>query len=341
MTVLVTGGAGYIGSHLVRALLATGRNVIVIDDLRSGFAGLLPQHTPLFVCDAGDENQVKDIVLAHSISSIIHLAGSISPAASILDPLGYYRNNTLSTQSLLDVALRCGVRYFIFSSTAAVYGNTQRIPISEDVPTQPMSPYATSKLMSEQVLRDVATAHDLRYAVLRYFNVAGADPQARGGLVSREAQHLLKVTTEAATGQRDGIDVFGSDYPTPDGTCIRDYIHVADVADAHCKVLSYLEDGGASATWNVGYGRGYSVLDVIAAVRRISGRDFAVQYRPRRPGDSATSIADTTHMRKALGWTPGFDDLDVIVGHALAWERKLLSDENLRAQLGLPAKARP
>jgi UDP-glucose 4-epimerase len=341
MTVLVTGGAGYIGSHLVRALIKAGRSVVVIDDLRSGFAGLLPENTPLFVCDAGDASRVDGIVSGHRVSAIVHLAGSISPAASIHDPLGYYRNNTISTQNLLDVAWRRGVRHFIFSSTAAVYGNAQRVPTSEDEPSQPLSPYARSKLMGELILRDVAAIHDMNYVALRYFNVAGADPQARTGLTSRDAQHLLKVATEAATGHRDGIDVFGSDYPTPDGTCIRDFIHVADVADAHCATLAYLEGGGASATWNCGYGRGYSVLDVIAAVHRISGRKFAVRYRPRRSGDPTTSIADTTRMRNAIGWRPRFDELDVIVRHALAWEKKLMSDEDLRARLRLPVQPRP
>ncbi len=239
------------------------------------------------------------------------------------DPLGYYRNNTMTTRSLLNAAVKCGVSRFIFSSTAAVYGNPDQVPVPEHAPTRPLSPYGSSKLMTEIMLHDVASAHGMSYVVLRYFNVAGADPQARMGLATVGATHLLKIAVEAATGQRAKIDVFGTDYPTPDGSCIRDFIHVSDLAQAHRAALSYLRGGGASVTLNCGYGRGYSVLETIEAVRRVSGRNFAVQYAPRRPGDIMTMVADTSRIRATLDWTPQYDDLETIARHALAWEEKL------------------
>ena len=228
----------------------------------------------------------------------------------------------MTTRSLLNAAVKCGVSRFIFSSTAAVYGNPDQVPVPENAPTRPMSPYGSSKLMTEIMLHDVAAAHDMNYVVLRYFNVAGADPKARIGLATVGATHLLKIAVEAATGQRAKIDVFGTDYPTPDGSCIRDFIHVSDLAQAHRAALSYLRDGGTSATLNCGYGRGYSVLETIEAVRRVSGRNFAVQTAPRRPGDIMTMIADTSRIRATLDWTPQYDDLDTIAAHALAWEEK-------------------
>jgi UDP-glucose 4-epimerase len=239
------------------------------------------------------------------------------------DPLAYYRNNTMTTRSLLNAAVKGGVNRFIFSSTAAVYGNPERVPVSEHAPTRPLSPYGSSKLMTEIMLHDTATAHDMNYVVLRYFNVAGADPRARIGLATVGATHLLKIAVEAATGQRAKIDVFGTDYPTPDGSCIRDFIHVSDLAEAHRAALSYLRDGGASVTLNCGYGRGYSVLETIEAVRRVSGRNFAVQYAARRPGDIMTMVADTSRIRSTLDWTPHYDSLETIAAHALAWEEKL------------------
>jgi len=256
---------------------------------------------------------------------------------SMRDPLAYYRNNTMTTRNLLNAAIKGRVQNFIFSSTAAVYGNPDQVPVPEIAPTRPLSPYGSSKLMTEIMLHDVATAHDLNYVVLRYFNVAGADPQARIGLQTVGATHLLKIAVEAATGQRAKIDVFGTDYPTPDGSCIRDFIHVTDLAQAHLSALGYLNQGGASVTLNCGYGRGYSVLETIEAVRRVAGRNFAVQMSPRRPGDIMTMIADTTRIGQTLDWTPRYDDLDTIAAHALAWEKKLLQDRLATRQDAVPA----
>ena len=323
MSVLVTGGAGYIGSHTVQALVEAGESVVVIDNLSTGFSQFLPQGVPLFIGDAGDENLVEGVIAAHGVESIIHFAGSVVVPESMRDPLAYYRNNTMTTRSLLNATIKSGVSRFIFSSTAAVYGNPDQVPVPESAPTRPLSPYGSSKLMAEIMLHDTALAHGMSYVALRYFNVAGADPQARMGLATVGATHLLKIAVEAATGQRAKIDVFGTDYPTPDGSCIRDFIHVSDLAQAHRAALSYLRAGGASMTLNCGYGRGYSVLETIEAVRKVSGRNFAVQYGPRRPGDIMTMIADTSRMRSTLDWTPQYDDLETIARHALAWEEKL------------------
>jgi len=324
MTVLVTGGAGYIGSHFVYALTEAGESVVVIDNLSTGFANFVPGGVQLITGDAGDENLVESTINDYRVESIVHFAGSVVVPDSMRDPLGYYRNNTMTTRSLLNAAVKSGVSRFIFSSTAAVYGNPDQVPVPETAPTRPLSPYGSSKLMTEIMLHDVAAAHGMSYAVLRYFNVAGADPLARIGLATVGATHLLKIAVEAATGQRAKIDVFGTDYPTPDGSCIRDFIHVSDLAQAHGAALSYLRDGGPSVTLNCGYGRGYSVLETIEAVRRISGRNFAIQYGPRRPGDIMTMVADTTRMRATLNFTPQYDDLDTIAAHAMAWEEKLL-----------------
>ncbi len=328
MTVLVTGGAGYIGSHMVRALVEGSESVVVIDNLSTGFSAFLPEGIPLFIGDAGDENLVEGVIAAHGVESIIHFAGSVVVPDSMRDPLGYYRNNTMTTRSLLSAAVKCGVNRFIFSSTAAVYGNPDHVPVPEHAPTRPLSPYGSSKLMSEIMLYDTAAAHGMNYVALRYFNVAGADPQARIGLATIGATHLLKIAVEAATGQRAKVDVFGTDYPTPDGSCIRDFIHVSDLAQAHRAALSYLRAGGTSATLNCGYGRGYSVLQTIEAVRRVSGRNFAVQYAPRRPGDIMTMVADTSRLRALLDWTPRYDNIETIAAHALAWEEKLFRERH-------------
>ena len=332
MTVLVTGGAGYIGSHMVHALAEAGESVVVIDNLSTGFSTFLPEGVPLFIGDAADENLVEGVIAAHGVDSIIHFAGSVVVPDSMRDPLAYYRNNTMTTRNLLNAAVKSGVNRFIFSSTAAVYGNPDQVPVPENAPTRPLSPYGSSKLMTEIMLHDTATAHGLNYVVLRYFNVAGADPQARIGLATVGATHLLKIAVEAATGQRAKIDVFGTDYPTPDGSCIRDFIHVSDLAQAHRAALSYLRGGGNPVTLNCGYGRGYSVLETIEAVRRVSGRNFAVQYAPRRPGDIVTMIADTTRIRSTLDWTPQYNDLETIARHALAWEEKLFRERHGEAQ---------
>ena len=332
MSVLVTGGAGYIGSHMVLALVEAGESVVVVDNLSTGFSGLLPDGVPLLIGNAGDEDLVEGVIAQHDVESIIHFAGSAVVPDSMRDPLGYYRNNTMTTRSLLNTAVRCGVGRFIFSSTAAVYGNPDQMPVPETAPTRPLSPYGMSKLMTEIMLHDVATAHGMNYVVLRYFNVAGADPQARVGLATVGATHLLKIAVEAATGQRAKIDVFGTDYPTPDGSCIRDFIHVSDLAQAHRAALSYLRTGGGSVTLNCGYGRGYSVLETIEAVRRISMRNFAVQHASRRPGDIMTMVADTSRIRALLDWTPQYDDLDTIAAHALAWEEQLFRERAGEAQ---------
>src|SRR5947208_586944 len=334
MSVLVTGGAGYIGSHAVRALVEAGESIVVIDNLSTGFSAYLPEGVALFIGEAADENLVEGVIAAHGVESIIHFAGSVVVPDSMRDPLAYYRNNTMTTRSLLNVAVKCGVSRFIYSSTAAVYGNPDQVPVPEHAPTRPLSPYGSSKLMTEIMLHDTASAHGMNYVVLRHFNVAGADPKGRIGLATVGATHLLKVAVEVATGQRAKIDVFGIDYPTPDGSCIRDFIHVSDLAQAHRAALSYLRGGGGSVTLNCGYGRGYSVLETIEAVRRVAMRNFAVQYAPRRPGDIMTMVADTSRIRSTLDWTPQYDDLETIASHALAWEEKLFRDRG-----GLPRHA--
>ena len=334
MSVLVTGGAGYIGSHMVRALVEAGEDVVVVDNLSTGFSAFVPEGVPLFIGDAGDENLIEGVIAAHGVDSIVHFAGSVVVPESMRDPLAYYRNNTMTTRSLLNAAVKCGVSRFIFSSTAAVYGNPEQVPVPEHAPTRPASPYGSSKLMTEIMLHDVATAHGMNYVVLRYFNVAGADPKLRCGLATVGATHLLKIAVEAATGQRAKMDVFGTDYPTPDGSCIRDFIHVSDLAQAHRAALAYLRSGKGSITLNCGYGRGYSVLETIEAVRRVSRRNFAVSYAPRRPGDIMTMVADTSRIRATLDWTPQYDNLETIATHALAWEEKLFRDRG-----GLPQQA--
>jgi len=323
MTVLVTGGAGYIGSHMVHALVEAGEAVVVIDNLSTGFSTYLPEGVPLFIGDVADENLVEGVINAHGVDAIIHFAGSVVVPESMRDPLAYYRNNTATSRNLLNAAVKCGVKRFIFSSTAAVYGNPDVMPVAEEAPTRPLSPYGSSKLMTEIMLHDIAPAYGMEFVVLRYFNVAGADPQGRTGLATMGATHLLKIAVEAATGQRSKIDVYGTDYPTPDGSCIRDFIHVSDLVQAHRAALSYLRDGGTSTTLNCGYGRGYSVLETIEAVRRAAGRNFAVQYAPRRDGDIMTMIADTRRIRATLDWTPQYDNLETIARHALSWEEKL------------------
>ena len=325
MTVLVTGGAGYIGSHMVHEFADAGEPVVVLDNLSTGFRFLIPASVPFVAGSTGDRALVNDIIARHGITAIIHFAASIVVPESVSDPLMYYSNNTMNTCALLDAAIRAGVRHFIFSSTAAVYGVTDASPISENAPTAPLSPYGTSKLMSEIMLHDAARAHGLRFVSLRYFNVAGADPKMRAGQATPGATHLIKVACETAIGKRPKIEIFGTDYPTPDGTCIRDYIHVSDLVNAHSSALAYLRSGGASATLNCGYGRGASVLEVIEAVRRASGRDFPVEVSRRRPGDPPALVANVERIHATLPWRPRFQNLDTIVSHALAWEKELAS----------------
>ncbi len=323
MTILVTGGAGYIGSHMVHALIDAGERVVTLDDLSTGFAWAVAPGALLVTGSSGDQALVTKLIAEHRIRSIIHFAASVVVPESVADPLKYYRNNTANSRNLIECAVKGGVRRFIFSSTAAVYGNPARVPVTEDDPTPPMSPYGSSKLMTETMLRDAGAAHGLDYVILRYFNVAGADPLLRTGQSTRNATHLIKVAVEAALGLREKIEVFGTDYPTRDGTCIRDYIHVSDLIAAHAEALAYLARGGAPATFNCGYGHGFSVLEVIDTVKRVSGVDFRVDYAPRRPGDPAEIVAASHRIRDTLGWKPRFDDLPTIVAHALEWERKL------------------
>jgi len=331
MTVLVTGGAGYIGSHMVLELGDAGERVVVLDNLSTGFSWAVAEGTPLITGDSGDQALVARLIREHGIDAIIHFAASVVVPESVRDPLAYYRNNTVNTRALIECAVNNGVRNFIFSSTAAVYGNPTEVPVKEDSATQPISPYGWSKLMSETMLRDAGSAHDLRYVILRYFNVAGGDPNGRTGQSSKDATHLIKVAVETALGQRSALQVFGTDYQTQDGTCVRDYIHVTDLVRAHSDALRHLRSGKDSLTLNCGYGHGFSVLEVIDAVKRASGVDFKVETAPRRAGDPARIVADSRRVRATLGWQPRFDDLSVIVTHALAWERELMKRRATRA----------
>ena len=320
MTVLVTGGAGYIGSHMVLKLLDSGESVVVLDNLSTGFRWAVPTNATLVVGDVGDQELVRSIVRKHGVKAIIHFAGSIVVPESVADPLGYYHNNTVKSRALMEVAVEMGIEQFIFSSTAAVYGNPSEVPVSEDAELKPMSPYGSSKLMTEIMLADVARAHNFRYVALRYFNVAGADPQGRTGQSTPNATHLIKVACEAALGKRPCIEVYGTDYPTEDGTCIRDYIHVTDLVRAHMAALRHLRDGADSEIFNCGYSKGFSVLQVIDAVKRVSGADFEVRNAPRRAGDPAAIVAASDKIRVRLGWRPELNKLETIAAQALAWE---------------------
>lgn len=335
MSVLVTGGAGYIGSHMVYELVDAGEKVVVLDNLTTGFHWAIPGDARLVVGDIGDEALVKELVRKHDIKAIIHFAGSIVVPESVTDPLGYYFNNTVKSRALIAAAVASGIKQFIFSSTAAVYGAPKVVPVIETAPLEPMSPYGSSKLMTEIMLRDTSIAHDFNYVALRYFNVAGADPRGRTGQSTKGATHLIKVACETALGKRAAMDVFGTDYATRDGTCIRDYIHVKDLARAHVAALGHLRGGGKSDVFNCGYSRGFTVLEVIDAVKRASGKDFNVRISPRRPGDPPEIVAESAKIRAALGWKPLHDDLDGIVRHALDWEDRLS-----RLQRNVPEMAR-
>jgi UDP-glucose 4-epimerase len=325
MAVLVTGGAGYIGSHMVLALLDAGEEVVVLDNLSTGFDWALPPEAKLVVGDMGDEALVGRVIGEHGVKAIAHFAAKIVVPESVADPLGYYLNNTVKSRALIEAAVRGGVEHFIFSSTAAVYGDVDTKPVGEDRPLNPVSPYGRSKLMSEWMLADAAAAHGLRYVVLRYFNVAGADPRGRSGQSTANATHLIKVAAQTALGQRKHIDIYGTDYPTPDGSCLRDYIQVSDLAAAHLDALTHLRGGGESLTLNCGYGTGYSVLEVVDVVKRVSGVDFDVRLSPRRAGDPAAIVAKADRIRERLGWQPRYDDLTTIVDQALRWEKALLT----------------
>lgn len=323
MAVLVTGGAGYIGSHMVLDLFDAGEEVVVVDDLSTGFDWAVVPGAQFVAGDAGDSALVGNLIRRHDIEAVIHFAGSIVVPDSVADPLAYYLNNTVRSRALIETCVRGGVPHFIFSSTAAVYGRPPQNPVFEDAPLAPISPYGSSKLMTEWMLRDSAVAYGLGYVVLRYFNVAGADSKRRAGQSSPRATHLIKVACQAALGQRPQLEIYGRDYPTPDGTCIRDYIHVTDLAAAHIDALSYLRSGGESAAFNCGYGRGFSVLEVIKAVEHAVGRPLPVIDAPRRPGDPPELVAGAERARSALGWQPRHESLDFIVETALAWENHL------------------
>jgi UDP-glucose 4-epimerase len=333
MAVLVTGGAGYIGSHMVYELADAGEQVVVLDNLSTGFDWAIANGVPLITGESGDQELVTRAIREHGVDAIIHFAASTVVPDSVRDPLSYYRNNTVNSRALIECAVNGGVRQFIFSSTAAVYGNPTEVPVTEDAPTLPISPYGWSKLMTEIMLRDADSAHGLKHVILRYFNVAGADPQHRTGQSTKSATHLIKVAVEAVLGLRPKLDVFGNDYPTPDGTCIRDYIHVNDLVRAHADALRYLRSGGTSLTLNCGYGHGFSVLEVIKAVKRASRVDFKIDIAPRRPGDPSRIVAHSERARSKLGWQPRHDDLSTIVRDALNWERELMARRSMRADL--------
>ncbi len=324
MTVLVTGGAGYIGSHMVLALTDAGIDTVVVDNLSTGFAWAISPAAKLVRGNIGDEGLMMQVMAEHKVDAVVHFAGSIVVPDSMSDPLGYYLNNTVNSRNLMHSAVKSGVKNFIFSSTAAVYGNPKTLPVTEAEAPAPISPYGTSKWMTEQMLQDSHVAYGLNYVALRYFNVAGADPMGRSGQSTPRATHLIKVASQTALGQRAGMEVFGTDYDTPDGTCLRDYIHVSDLIGAHMDALSHLKRGGQSGIFNCGYGTGYSVLDVIKSVERVHGTKLSVKYGPRRAGDPAGIVAGADKAREILGWKPQHADLDFIVQSAIRWEQHLM-----------------
>jgi len=314
---------------MVLELLAAGEKVVVLDNLSTGFRASVAEDAKLIIGDIGDQELVENIIRDHAVAAVIHFAGSIIVPESVSNPLKYYHNNTSNSRTLLAACVAGGVKHFIFSSSAAVYGNPETNPVFEDADLSPMSPYGTSKLMTEQMLRDVSAAHDISYAALRYFNVAGADPQGRVGQSTPEATHLIKVACQAALGARSHIDVFGTDYPTGDGTCIRDYIHITDLVRAHLLALVHMRKNPGNIVMNCGYGRGFSVLEVIKAVEKAAGHSFDVRMAPRRAGDPAAIVAGAKFVRDELGWKPEHDNLDEIVAHAYAWERGLTKTKSV------------
>src|ERR1700761_6971116 len=321
-SILVTGGAGYIGSHTVLQLRARGEQVVILDDLSTGFKQAVLD-TPLIVGKVGDRDLVMEVLRTHGIDTVLHFAAHTIVPESVSNPLKYYGNNTCSTRNLLQCCVETGVKNFVFSSTAAVYGIPADRFAAETAPTAPINAYGTSKLMSEWMLRDVAASSPLRYVALRYFNVAGSDSGGRIGQATRKATLLIKVACEAAVGKRPHVSIYGTDYATPDGTGIRDYIHVEDLATAHLDALSYLRKGGAPTVLNVGYGHGYSVREVLQSVERVAAKPLVIKEEPRRAGDPPSLVARADRIRSELGWKPGLDDLDTIVRHALNWEQKI------------------
>lgn len=328
-TILVTGGAGYIGSHVVRQLGERGERIVVLDNLSTGFRENV-LYGELVVGDTGDAELVERVLREYEVRAVLHFAAHIVVPESVSNPLKYYLNNTANTRNLLACCERAGVEHFIFSSTAAVYGIPANIPVAETAPLEPINPYGRSKLMSEWMLRDVAAAGGMKHVILRYFNVAGADPEGRIGQSTPEATHLIKVACEAVTGQRDQVAIFGTDYPTPDGSGVRDYIHVEDLAAAHLAALDYLRTGADSTVLNCGYGHGYSVREVLDMVQRVAGCKLNIVESPRRLGDPPALTADAARIRETLGWQPKYDDLELIVNSALAWERKLAARRQAR-----------
>lgn len=323
MSILVTGGAGYIGSHMVYALTDAGRDVVVLDNLTTGSRGLVSEAARFVAGDAGDISHVMSLIAEHGIDTVIHFAGSIVVPDSVADPLSYYANNTVVARNLIEAAVKGGAKNFIFSSTATVYAGESPDPLSESLPTGPVSPYGRSKLMTEWMLEDSARAYDFRYVALRYFNVAGADAKGRTGQSSPRATHLIKRASQVVLGRVPHLDIFGTDYPTADGTGVRDYIHVSDLVGAHVLALDYLRDGGSATVMNCGYGHGASVREVIASVERVTGRPLPVKESPRRAGDPPWLVADASKIREVLGWRPKHDNLDEIVRSAYAWEQRL------------------
>ena len=321
MSILVTGGAGYIGSHTAYALLDRGEEVVVLDNLSTGMRAHVGTKAAFVEGDVRDQALVRDTIASHKVDAVIHFAGSIVVPESVQKPLAYYENNVVGSRALLEACIAAGMRQLIFSSTAAVYAENAPQPLAEDAVKVPISPYARSKLMTEMMLEDVAKAHDFRYAILRYFNVCGADPDGRTGQVSPIPTHLIKRAVMVALGRIPYLDIFGTDYPTADGTCVRDYIHVTDLANAHLLALDALRAGAAPTSYNIGYGRGLSVREVVAAVERVIGRPLPKQTAPRRAGDVPALIADPGRIR-TLGWTPRHDDIEEIIRSALDWERR-------------------
>lgn len=326
-TVLVTGGAGYIGSHVVLSLIDHGWDVVILDDLSTGSRDVVPDGVPLIVGDVGDQDIVRTVIGDHGCVGVLHFAGAIVVPESVANPLKYYKENVSASRNLIEVCVEENIRAFVFSSTASVYGAPEILPVDEMAPTSPESPYGTSKLMVEWMLRDVTNASNLKAAVLRYFNVAGADPAGRTGQMLKDATHLIKIACQTVVGHRDQMFIFGDDYDTPDGTCLRDYIHVSDLADAHVLALNYLMEKNENLLVNCGYGHGFSVRQVVDTVARVAGQPLPVSVGPRRPGDVPSVIATSDKVRQLLGWTPKHDDLEVIIRTALDWEKKLAAAE--------------
>ncbi len=322
MSILVTGGAGYIGSHVVLGLLEAGEEVVVLDNLVTGFASAVPKEARFIKGDVGDQALVRRLLKEHRIASVMHFAASTVVPESVSNPFKYYVNNTVNSTTLIECCARAGIENFVFSSTAAVYGSGDGKPVSEEQPLNPESPYASSKLMTEWILRDAAAAYGFNYIALRYFNVAGADPRGRAGQSTANATHLIKVASQVVLGQRPCLEIYGDDYPTQDGTCIRDYIHVTDLANAHLTALDHLRTHKQNGVYNCGYGKGYSVKEVVKAIESECGITLPVKIVGRRPGDPVSIVADSTRLRKELNWTPQHDDLAFIVRTAVAWEER-------------------